>query len=68
MSLHSCFLGNEEVLWFFLWSVTFLSFDFKFWLLLIELHELGEIKLGLLKELDLSHKDVLEGEYFSTFL
>jgi hypothetical protein len=31
-------------------------------LLLIELHELGEIELGLLKELDLSDEDVLEGE------
>jgi hypothetical protein len=31
-------------------------------LVLIELHELGEIELGLLEELDLSDEDVLEGE------
>ena len=31
-------------------------------LLLIELHELGEIELGLLEKLDLSDEDVLEGE------
>lgn len=31
-------------------------------LILIELHELGKIELGLLKELDLSDEDVLEGE------
>ena len=31
-------------------------------LLLIELHKLGKIELGLLEELDLADKDVLEGE------
>jgi len=56
----------QEVLWFFLDFL--LAFDFKLWLVLIELHELGEIELGLLEELDLSDKDVLEGEDFSTFL
>ena len=29
---------------------------------MVEFHELGEIKLGLLEELDLSDEDVLEGE------
>ena len=37
-------------------------------LVLIELHELGEIELGLLEELDLSDEDVLEGEDLSRFL
>lgn len=57
----SLFLLGKKVLGFFLGGV-FLSLDFKFGLLLIELHEFGEIELGLLKELDLSHKHVLEGE------
>ncbi len=39
-----------------------LSLDFNLGLLLVELHELGEIELGLLEELDLSDEDVLEGE------
>ena len=28
----------------------------------MHLHELGQIELGLLEKLDLSHEDVLEGE------
>jgi len=56
----------KEVLWFFL--SFFLSLDFKFWSLLIELHELGKIELGLLEQLDLSDKDVLEWEDLTAFL
>ena len=59
-------LLGKEVLGFFLGFL--LSLDFKFWLLLIELHKLGEIELGLLKKLDLSNEDVLEWEDFSTLL
>jgi hypothetical protein len=37
-------------------------------LVLIELHELGEIELGLLEELDLSDEDVLEREDLGALL
>lgn len=60
----SSFLG-EKVGGLFLF---FLSFDLKFGLLLIEFHELGEIELGLLEELDLSHENVLEREDLSALL
>ena len=43
-------------------SILLLALDFNLGLLLIELHELGQIELGLLEKLDLSHEDVLEGE------
>lgn len=69
--LSGSFLGSgstgEEVLWFFLGSFL-LSLDFKFGPLLIELHELGEIELGLLEQLDLLDKDILEWEDLSAFL
>jgi len=35
---------------------------------LIEFHELGEIELGLLEQLNLLDEDVLEWEDLSTFL
>jgi hypothetical protein len=35
---------------------------------LVELHELGEIELGLLEQLDLSDEDILEWEDLSAFL
>lgn len=57
---------SELVLWFFLGFL--LALDLEFGSLLIELHELGEIELGLLEELDLSHEDVLEGEDLATLL
>jgi hypothetical protein len=60
-------LLGEEVLGFFLGSV-FLALDFKLGLVLIEFHELGEIELGFLEELDLSHEYVLEGEDLSALL
>ena len=53
--------GGELVLGLFL-SVSLLALDLNFGLLLIELHELGQIELGLLEELDLADEDVLEGE------
>lgn len=55
------FVTGEEVLWLF-FLLSLLSLDFKFGSLLIELHELGEIELGFLEQLDLSDKDVLEWE------
>ncbi len=39
-----------------------LALDLNLRLLLVELHELGEIELRLLEELDLSDEHVLEGE------
>lgn len=57
----------EEVLWLLFFGF-FLSFNLEFWFLLIEFHELGKIELWLLKELDLSNEDVLEGEDLSTLL
>lgn len=45
-----------------------LSLDFKLGLLLVEFHELGEIELGLLKQLNLSDQDILEREDLATFL
>ena len=35
---------------------------------MVELHELGEIELGLLEQLDLSDEDILEWEDLSAFL
>ena len=35
---------------------------------LVELHELGEIELGLLKHLDLLDEDILEGEDLGALL
>ena len=43
-------------------SASFLNFNL--WSFLVELHELGEIELGFLEELDLSDEDVLEWEDF----
>lgn len=54
------FLGGELVLWLLILLLGVLL-DLL-WLLLIEFHELGEIELGLLEELDLLHDDVLKGE------
>lgn len=56
-----CSLSSELVLGLFL-GISLLSLDLDFGLLLVELHELGEIELGLLEKLDLSNEDVLEGE------
>ena len=39
-----------------------------FWLVLVKLHEFGDIKLGLLEDLDLSdHAVILEWEDFAAF-
>ena len=38
------------------------SLDMLFSIGLVELHELGEIELGLLEDLDLLDEDVLKGE------
>lgn len=52
--------GCEKVLWLILGAGGLLfALDFKFWLVLIELHKLGEIELGLLEKLDLSDEDIL---------
>jgi len=59
-------VADELVLWLFLGF--FLALDLEFWFLLIELHELGEIELGFLEELDLSYEDVLEWEDLATLL
>lgn len=49
-------------------SLGLLSLDLELGLVLIELHELGEIELGLLEKLDLSHEHVLEGEDLAALL
>ena len=59
---------NEEVLGLFLCFFGFLALDLEFWLLLIEFHKLGQIELGLLEKLHLSHEGVLEREDFATLL
>jgi len=43
-------------------SFLLLALDLNLRLLLIELHEFGQIELGLLEQLDLSNEDVLERE------
>lgn len=58
----------EKVLGFFCSTVGLLALDFEFWLLLIEFHELGEIELGFLEQLDLADENVLEGEYLLALL
>lgn len=55
------FLASQLVLGLF-GSTFLLGLDLELGLLLVELHELGEIELGFLEELDLSHEHVLEGE------
>jgi hypothetical protein len=67
MSMGTASFLSKEVLGFFLRGVL-LSLDLKLWFLLVELHEFGEIELRLLEDLDLSHKDVLKWEDFSTLL
>jgi hypothetical protein len=66
-SLSLFLLSSEEILWLFFLGVL-LSFDFKLWFLLIELHEFGKIELRFLKKLDLSDENVLEWEDFTTLL
>ena len=66
-SLSLSFLSSKKILGFFFCSFL-LSLDFKFWFLLIEFHELGEIELGFLEKLNLSNKDVLEWEDLTAFL
>lgn len=67
----SSFLSSQEVLWLFLF-LSFLSLLFYslllFGSLLVELHEFGEIKLGLLEELELLNQDVLERENLAALL
>jgi hypothetical protein len=58
----ACSLGGSEKILGLFFAVGLLAFNLELWLLLVELHELGEIELGLLEELDLSHEHVLEGE------
>ncbi len=55
-------LGGGELVLGLLGSVGLLALDLNLGLLLIELHELGQIELGLLEELDLADEHVLEGE------
>jgi len=43
-------------------GVGLLALDLNLGLLLIEFHELGQIELGLLEQLDLADDHVLEGE------
>jgi hypothetical protein len=68
------FLGgstcSEEVLWLLFGglSTVLLALDFKLWLVLVELHEFGEIELGLLEKLDLSDEDILEWEDLAALL
>lgn len=45
-----------------------LSLDLLVSVVLVELHELGEIELGLLEDLDLLDEDVLEGENLRALL
>ena len=55
-------LSGELVLGLFDGVVGLLSLDFELGLLLVEFHELGQIELGLLEQLDLADEHVLEGE------
>lgn len=66
--LYSLFLSGKEILGLFSLAVSLLSLDGELGSLLIELHELGEIELGLLEELNLSDEHVLEGEDLLAFL
>jgi len=64
-------LLGEQVLWFLLWCLTLFSLLLllnSLWSFLVEFHELGEIELGLLEELDLLEHHVLEGENLSALL
>lgn len=54
-------LAGELVLGLFL-SVSLLALDLDLGLLLVELHELGQIELGLLEQLDLADEHVLKRE------
>jgi hypothetical protein len=65
---HCSLLVGELVLGFFLWGIGLLALDLQLGFLLIEFHELGEIELGFLEELNLSHKHVLEGEDLAALL
>ena len=56
------FLVGEQISGFFLLFVSLFAFNVELGSVLVQLHELGEIELGLLEELDLSDDDVLEGE------
>lgn len=53
------FFASQEVLWL-LGSVRLFALDFELGLFLVELHELCEIELGLLKELDFADEHVLQ--------
>jgi hypothetical protein len=64
----SIFLSNKQVCGFFLLLLSLFAFNVKFWSVLIQLHELGEIELRLLEKLDLSYNNVLEGEYLAGIL
>lgn len=62
--LFSSFLGGSEQVRWFTWLFVLFTFNFKFWSVLIQLHQFGKIELGLLEELDLSDDNILEGEDF----
>jgi hypothetical protein len=57
-------LGSGELVLGFLFggAVGLLALDLELWLLLVEFHELGQVELGLLEQLDLADEHVLEGE------
>jgi len=58
------------VLWLIIFLLVFIFSFFlplNFWSLLIQLHEFGEIELGLLNKLDLSDQNILDWENLGTF-
>jgi hypothetical protein len=64
----SIFLSNKQVCGCFSLFLSLFAFNVKFWSVLIQFHELGEIELGFLEELDLSYNNILEGEYLAGIL
>ena len=66
---HYSFLGVcKEIFRLFFLFISFLSFGFNFWPILIELHEFCKIELWLFEELNFSYNNVLQGEDLTTFL
>jgi hypothetical protein len=54
--------GSSKLVLGLLGAVGLLALDLELGLLLVELHKLSQIELGLLEELDLADKDILERE------
>lgn len=63
----SCSLG-QLVLGLVIFLLFSLFFGDYFGSLLVQLHELGEIELGLLNHLDFSDEDILDREDLATLL